>query len=571
MSWPKQTLNRLFTATPRPVDADAELLTRYTQNADEAAFTLLVTRHAGMVYRVCRGVLGNEHDAEDATQAAFLVLARNAGTIRRHDSAASWLHGVALRTAGSYRRRQNRRKANEAARLQPPAPGDAFDELSVKEAREILHVELDKLPVQYKEPLIRIYLEDQSHEEAAAALGVTPTVFRGRLERARGKLAERLEHRRLTLAAVLTTALVTMSVPKALAATTAGTTLSIVAGGTGPAVSAGILSPVAANVAAEITAATAPSWTNTIVGLGAATILGGGAAVAVWPEPPPLPQAIALVRTLDKPKPRPEMQGRLLTANVDTFFLTNAANQGAHAVSPPTAGRITRFAAGPTGTDLAFEQSLPDGTVQLHRWDYADKFPGADLGPATTFFWSIDGEELYLGAVGKLERLSRKPSARAPVRNFPTDALAVDAAADVFLIAVPSNDGKTAKLELWNPTSGDRTPLPVESTAEQAKFWRFHPDGDRIAGPLTAGIEVLTLATKERKRLPGTPLFDFFGWSADGTELIVGGITPVGFPRILMIRLNEPDGRPKVYQPGLSRTRIDGTSVNFFPTWAGRP
>ena len=93
---------------------DHELLNRFCRSRDEAAFQALLRRHGPMVLDVCRGVLGNEADAEDAFQATFLILARKVDAIRKRDSVGSWLHGVAYRTALKARTAEGNRRKHEA-------------------------------------------------------------------------------------------------------------------------------------------------------------------------------------------------------------------------------------------------------------------------------------------------------------------------------------------------------------------------------------------------------------------------------------------------------------------------
>jgi hypothetical protein len=110
---------------------DGELLSRFASGGGEAAelaFAALVERHGPMVLRVCRSILRDDHAAEDALQATFLILVRRAGSVRKRDSIGSWLHGVALRVAGCARRSAARRRVHErrAAERIPglrPAPG----------------------------------------------------------------------------------------------------------------------------------------------------------------------------------------------------------------------------------------------------------------------------------------------------------------------------------------------------------------------------------------------------------------------------------------------------------------
>src|SRR5580704_7490144 len=109
--------------------SDPDLLERFIGARDEAAFTVLIDRHGPMVLGVCRRALPSFHDAEDACQATFLVLARKASSVRKKTSLSSWLYGVACRVAANLKRDHARRKARERART-APAPKDPAAEVS---------------------------------------------------------------------------------------------------------------------------------------------------------------------------------------------------------------------------------------------------------------------------------------------------------------------------------------------------------------------------------------------------------------------------------------------------------
>ena len=152
---------------------DGELLRRFADRpgrgeAAGLAFAALVARHGPMVLRVCRSILRDEHDAQDAFQATFLVLVRWAGAVRRQESVASWLHGVALRVSararvGMARRRRHERRAGELA---VTAERSGVEGIS-PEVAAILHEELGRLPERYHAPVVLCYLEGQTCEAAA--------------------------------------------------------------------------------------------------------------------------------------------------------------------------------------------------------------------------------------------------------------------------------------------------------------------------------------------------------------------------------------------------------------------
>jgi RNA polymerase sigma factor (sigma-70 family) len=182
--------------------SDGELIGRFAERHDEAAFTTLVERHGPMVLGVCRRVLGDAHDAEDACQATFLVLVRKAASVRRRGSAASWLYGVAARTARKLRASRTRQDRRDGCRAEA-VPDTVADDLSWGEARAVLDEELLRLPEKYRAPLVLCYLEGLTRDEAARRLGLSLTRLRGRLDYGRGLLRARLTRRGLTLPAAL--------------------------------------------------------------------------------------------------------------------------------------------------------------------------------------------------------------------------------------------------------------------------------------------------------------------------------------------------------------------------------
>ncbi len=183
-------------------EPDQDLLLRFASERDEAAFAALLHRHGPMVLRVCRRVLHNWHDAEDAFQATFLTLARRAPAIRKHASVASWLHGVAYRV--SLQANANGRRKSIPIRLSiDKLSGSPHDDVTWRELRSILDAELSRLPEKYRAPLLLCYLEGQTRDEAAHSLGCPLGTLKSRLERGRDLLRGRLTRRGLTLSAAL--------------------------------------------------------------------------------------------------------------------------------------------------------------------------------------------------------------------------------------------------------------------------------------------------------------------------------------------------------------------------------
>jgi RNA polymerase sigma factor (sigma-70 family) len=178
---------------------DRQLLERFRCAGDEPAFAELVRRHGPMVLATCRRVLRHEQDAEDAFQAAFLVLARKAASIRQHDSIGGWLHQVAHRLALRARSLGDRRADRFTPIVgDPPAPATDAKHESLG---GLLDQELAQLPESYRAAIVLCYFEGKTQSQAARLLATTTDAVNSRLKRARDLLRQRLVRQGLTLSA----------------------------------------------------------------------------------------------------------------------------------------------------------------------------------------------------------------------------------------------------------------------------------------------------------------------------------------------------------------------------------
>jgi RNA polymerase sigma-70 factor (ECF subfamily) len=186
---------------------DEELLNQFLgldETAAEGAFQALVRRHGPMVLEVCRHMLGQVHDAEDAFQATFLVLARKAGSIRDRRVLGRWLYEVAFRIAvcsktQTARRRARERQGAEMAAVAAVGGHDHADDPAWRELRPVLHDEIRRLPEKYRVAVVLCYLGERTNEEAAALLNWPVGTVKRRLFRARELLRPRLTRRGLAL------------------------------------------------------------------------------------------------------------------------------------------------------------------------------------------------------------------------------------------------------------------------------------------------------------------------------------------------------------------------------------
>ena len=169
---------------------ERQVLARFVERRDSVAFEAMVALHGPMVLAVCRQLLRDANDVDDAFQATFVILIKKASSLRQPDRLGPWLYGVAYRVA--HRARTRRRTADLKDDIAAPPPDRAIND---REQFDALHDEVHLLPEKYRLPIVLCYLEGLTHDEAAARLGWPVGTIHGRLSRARDRLRARLTRR----------------------------------------------------------------------------------------------------------------------------------------------------------------------------------------------------------------------------------------------------------------------------------------------------------------------------------------------------------------------------------------
>jgi RNA polymerase sigma factor (sigma-70 family) len=224
MSWVIQHLRRTVLLRDGAGLTDGQLLDDYISRRDEPALAALVHRHGPMVWGVCRRVLRNCHDAEDAFQATFLVFVRKAASIATRELVGNWLYGVAHQTALKARATAARRKERERQVTDMPEPA-VTEQGQWHDLQPLLDEELSRLPDKYRSVLVLCDLEGKTRKEVAHQLDCPQGTVAGRLSRARVMLAKRLAQRGVVLsggalAAVLSQNVASASVPPSVVSST---------------------------------------------------------------------------------------------------------------------------------------------------------------------------------------------------------------------------------------------------------------------------------------------------------------------------------------------------------------
>jgi len=288
----------------RQQTSDAELLRRFVERRDAAAFEELVERYAPLIWGVCRRILPNETDCEDAFQAAFLCLVHRAGSIAPSRPLGAWLHTIAVRVAAKARA-SLLRQPKQATIPEQSTRGDIADKLANRELFRVIDEEIARLPSLLRGAFVLCCLEGRTRDEAAAALGCSVAAIKSRLERSRNLLRQRLERRGIGLpAALLVLGLTGGHVSASLRAKALQCVL-----GSAPAAIAALVPAVGVSLASKLTLTAMSLVIVSALGLGAFHVMqtepskeAPAQAKDTAPKSPPSPAA-------EKPQPRLDRYG----------------------------------------------------------------------------------------------------------------------------------------------------------------------------------------------------------------------------------------------------------------------
>ncbi len=408
--------------------SNRQLLERFIVEGDNAAFDGLVDRFGGVVWRVCRRLLQQDQDAEDAFQAVFLTLARKAPSIRNREGVGSWLYGVAFRTARKARQAVWRRRELTAHAKPPGTEPAACDAAALSEMQRLLDEEVLRLSDKYRVPFVLCCLEGMSKSEAAEELGLKEGTISGRLARARKLLHKRLVRRGVTLSAVLTALAltqqsVTAALPAILLESTAAAVLAYENGAEEAALSEHTIE--LANAYKDPATWTMPSLALAL--FLALLFLGGGTSLALY---------LWQLTTDAGPPP--------VVVEPETFV------PPAVALGTPIGEQVLGLAFSPDGKRLVTTGAMNTLPGQLKAWDVASKqelFSIQRIPGVRTVAFAPDGQSIVTGDVNGDITL-RDPNSGVELAKEPGHAIRVNSLSfspDSALIASAGFD-RTAKI-----------------------------------------------------------------------------------------------------------------------------
>jgi RNA polymerase sigma factor (sigma-70 family) len=539
---------------------DGQLLECFVSRRDEAAFETLVRRHGPMVLGVCRRVLRNPQDAEDAFQATFLVLVRKAASIGQRDLLGNWLYGVAYRTALDARAASIRRRARErqVSPMPEPEAGGGADVWS--DLRPLLDQELSRLPDKYRVPVVLCDLEERTLRDVARQLGIPAGTLSGRLTTARRLLASRLARHGLALSGTALTAALyqgtaSAGVPAPLVASTAQAATAVAAGQTAEGV---VSAKVAALAAGVLKAMLVKTLKIAAAVLLAAGIVLGAAAVVVQADRKAKGAGAPKVLKLDARGRRvawsPDGKTLAVVTKVEKTFLGFQYDRSGSAIKlwDVEKGQVRQTLAEDTGKGLAFQQVVfsADGktiaaTVSdvvilpnvlrirdvVKLWDAKTLALKQTLGGDSQLVCvalSPDGKlvaagdpskrtvKLWNAGTGALERTLQTGEAQPWSVAFSPDGKT--------LVVGGQNSDHSGGVTLWNAETGK-----LNHTWKQKKYVNavaFSSDGKMVAG--STGGEAVQLGGAEKGEvivsLKGSPHGNrTVAFSPDGKIVAAGG------------------------------------------------
>jgi RNA polymerase sigma factor (sigma-70 family) len=538
--------------------ADRELLRRFVEHRDEAAFAALVRRYAPMVLGVGLRSLRHRQDAEDVCQATFLTLARKATTIRWRDSVAGWLYDVARRHACNAWAAANRRAAHKppAGRPEP----DAADEVTLRELRAALDEELARLPEKYRTPLVLCCLEGMTRDEAAQCLGLSVAAVKSRLEEGRERLRRRLDRRGLTLSAALGSyTLLSDSAARAACIAEAVRAATTAVGSSSP---QHIPDAVASLVNTGVPATARKTLGVLLTGALAAGLLAAGLAATVPADDPPAPLPSA--NRKDAPQPRLDQHGDSLPEGaVLRLGTTRLRHANLFSLAFTTDGKLVSFGRdyvvkvwNPATGQLLRERAFEKDPIHRHQW-------GGRLSPDGTRLAVQLNEAVKVFDVGSGKELAavKLASHWEVTGGFSPDG-------KYLAVADQDRSANASRLQLCDIVANTcRELAPIKGYSSDPVFSR---DGTRIAlAEGSAGVGVWDVATgRELLRFKPEGLYGFsLDFDATGDVLAVLGATnpPQQFHYVQISTGKPPEDwkTPAVINFGWVRFSPDSKSILF--------
>ncbi len=553
---------------------DAQLLDRFLTACDEAAFAALVRRHGPMVLGVCRRILRQPQDAEDAFQATFLVLVRKAATIGRRELLGNWLYGVAYRTALDARAATARRRLHEKQVSPMPEPEVTAPNDVGADERLILDEELHRLPGKDRVAVVLCDLEGQTLRAAARRLAVPVGTLSGRLTAARALLARRLARRGLFfagtgLAAVLAPGAGSASVPPALVAATVQA-----AAGSAPA-------PVAVLAQGVVKAMLIQKLKAVASALVAVTLVVGSAVLVLPAAPENRAEVLRLGARGRRVAWSPDGKTLAVVTKVEKAVLGFTYDRSGSAIRlwDVATGAVRQTLAEDAGKGLAYQQVVfcADGQTIAATVAEAGRQPGALVSRQVVKLWdartlalkqtlgdddvqlacvalSPDGKLVAAGDPGrKVVRLWDATNGTL-VRTLSTGSaqpwsLAFSRDGKTLAVGGQNGDG-TGELALWDVTTGNRIRTLARPRFVTAAA--FAPDGTRLAAS-DGGVVVVWDVGKGGMVVPltGSP----------------GGCRGVAFaPDGRTVAAGGPDGQVRLWdaRTGVLKATLSGHTAEVY-------